>query len=102
MSKVNTVEAAMRLISEATKETLPSQQVRCLLCVMSKGEYPLEELGRAVGVGQTSCVRAVQALGTADGFGLLSTAPDPDYPRRYIVQLTTKGKALRAKIEAIA
>jgi DNA-binding MarR family transcriptional regulator len=57
----------------------------------------LSDLAQELGVDVSTVSRQVQAL---EQKGLVSREPDPDDGRAVLLQLTRKGKAVRAKMQA--
>lgn len=83
---------------------LPVQHITAFLLVAQRGEMPMADLEKGMGLAQSSISRAVAKLGKGysprePGFGLIEAEEDPYERRRKIIRLTPRGRELVKEIE---
>lgn len=105
---LDTTLEVLDIVAEyAGNKTLPLQQIKILLHVVSSGEVPMGDLVGMAGVEQSSISRNVALLGVGiplekkKGAGLITAAEDPLYRRRKLVSLTARGEMMRRDLLAI-
>jgi DNA-binding MarR family transcriptional regulator len=74
-----------------------------LLCIALRPGITMQELGREIGVSQSSTSRNAQTLGQwhragKPGYGVIETVEDPRDTRRKIMFLTAKGRDVIGKV----
>ena len=89
-------------------QEMPIQQLRVYVEVALRDPEPtpMSELSIAVGIAQSSASRNVAALSNWNrhhnkGHDLLRAYEDPMNRRRKLVELTPKGRALKARLEKL-
>jgi DNA-binding MarR family transcriptional regulator len=89
-------------------DDMPAQQLLCLLAIARHPGITAEQLGREVGVNQSSVSRNTMALSEwhrvgKPGAGYIERVEDPVERRRFIFFLTPKGKSVIKKaLEAVS
>jgi DNA-binding MarR family transcriptional regulator len=88
-------------------DDMPAQQFLCFLAIARHPGITAEQLGREVGINQSSVSRNTMALSEwhrvgKPGAGYIERVEDPVERRRFIFFLTSKGKAVMKKaLEAL-
>lgn len=82
----------------------PLHFAQLYLEVARRGQCTFAELEEALNLTNGSVSRTVSALGEVNrsggqGYQLLEILKDPDQPRRYLVRLSPKGKALLRQLK---
>lgn len=85
---------------------LPLHHAQLLVEVARNEPCTFAELGEALGITNGSVSRSVSALGEVNrrgdlGYRLLQTAKDPREPRRFLVSLSPRGRALLRQLESL-
>lgn len=86
---------------------VPLHHLRLVLeVVMRGGRCTYQQLQETLDLTNSSVSRTVNALGSEHrngkpGLGLLTTYPDPDEGRRFVVTLTPKGTAFLRQLQTI-
>ena len=105
MSLMKTMGQAVRLIEaiRAAGELMPLQTAHTFLCVLQRPGMTMAELGKLVGLSQSSISRNVASLGEwhrlgKPGYKLVETVQDRDDPRKLRVYPSAKGRTIGAQI----
>jgi DNA-binding MarR family transcriptional regulator len=82
---------------------IPIQMAHAFLCVAHRPGMTLQDLGKELGVSQSSTSRNAQTLGAwhrtgKPGYGVIETVDDPRDTRRKIMFLTPKGRDVIGKV----
>lgn len=107
MSGLHIIIEVLHHFSNLDQE-MPIQQLRVYVEVALRDPEPtpMSELSVAIGIAQSSASRNVAALSNwnrhrSKGHDLLRAYEDPFNRRRKLVELTPKGKALKARLERL-
>jgi DNA-binding MarR family transcriptional regulator len=100
------LERALAAFSVLSPTSLPLHHVEVFLHVAQYGPCSYEALEEALDLSNSTVSRTVHALGDQhrkgyDGHGLLDLKRDPQEGRRFVVSLTSKGKALLRQLEGL-
>lgn len=100
------LERALAAFSVLSPTSLPLHHVQVFLYVARHGRCSYEMLEEALDLNNSTVSRTVHSLGEKhrkgyDGHGLLGLSRDPEEGRRYMVSLTSKGKALLRQLEGL-
>jgi len=103
LRQLDTALAAFAVLSPTH---LPIHFVQIFLAVGEKGQCTFQELMEDLNLTNSAISRSVQALGEthrkgSPGFDLVETFKDPAEGRRFLVRLSTKGKALYRQLQSI-
>lgn len=87
---------------ELDRGDLPSQTIVCFCHIAMRNEMPMNDLIDLMDVSNAAVSRNVNMLGIGTprepGLGLVDAYEDPEFRRRKLVKLTTKGAKLRDKV----
>lgn len=95
---------ALNAFAALDPTVFPLHHAQIIVEVARRGHCTFAELEEALTLTNGSVSRSVAALSEVNRFGgkgynLLETPKDPDEPRRYRVQLSTKGKAFVRQLQ---
>lgn len=86
---------------------MPISRLRVFLFIAQRKDVLVRDLTAATGMKQSTVARTLAILadkpqrGNHVGLGWISMAPDPEDPRRLLLNLTSKGKKVVADIEEL-
>jgi DNA-binding MarR family transcriptional regulator len=92
-------------VLRTNSDDMPIQQLQTILAIALRPGMTMEELGREVGMSQSSCSRNVAALSKwhrlrKPGADMIEAIEDPRERRRKIIYLTTRGRtAVKRSLE---
>lgn len=104
--RLRELEGALAAFAVLSPHAFPLHHAQLLLVVAREGPCTYQALMDALALTNGTISRAVAALGTEHwrgypGHGLLEAYRDPGEGRRFLVRLTTKGRALVRQLEGI-
>lgn len=93
-------------------KNMPVQRMGMLLAIALEKRITMGELAKKLKISQSTVWRNVAILSDkgwtsntnvkpTNGLGLISIRTDPDFPRRKIISLTSKGKRLAEEISQV-
>jgi DNA-binding MarR family transcriptional regulator len=86
---------------------MPISRLRVFLFVAQRSDTLVRDLTKVTGMNQSTVARTLAILGDKpqrgglDGLGWIIMTPDPDDPRRVLINVTPKGKRVLAEIEEL-
>lgn len=98
--------AALAAFSVLEPTALPLHHVQVFLVVAQEEPILYEGIERILGLSNASVSRTVNALSDVhrtgrEGLRLLKTEKDPDERRRYLISLSSRGRALLRQIKSL-
>lgn len=87
---------------------MPISRLRVFLYIAQRKDTLVRDLVKVTGMSQSTMSRTLSILadkpqrGEQNGLGWVDMSPDPDDPRRVLVNLTAKGQKVLAEIEELA
>ena len=99
-------EAALAAFSVLDPTQLPLHHVQVFLFIAARGSCSYREIEEALNLSNASVSRTINALAEVhrtgrEGHQLLAIHKDPEEGRRYLVSLSSRGKALLRQLERI-
>lgn len=99
------LERALDLFAGMDPTHFPIHFAQVFLVIAANEPCTLKTIEDTLSLSNSAVSRTVHALGLEHrkgrpGFGLVTVEQDPSEGRRFIVMLTTKGKALKRQLEA--
>jgi DNA-binding MarR family transcriptional regulator len=100
------LERALDVFASLDPTHLPIHFAQVFLVVAESEPCTLRLIEQRLDLSNSAVSRTINALGPMnrkghEGFGLVQVVRDPAEGRRFLVQLTPKGKALRRQIEGL-
>jgi DNA-binding MarR family transcriptional regulator len=97
---------ALDLFAVLDPTHLPAHFIQVFLVVAQDGPCTIRHVEEQLNLSNSAVSRTVQALGFINrrgqqGFNLLTVERDPEEGRRFLVMLTSRGRALYRQIEAL-
>jgi DNA-binding MarR family transcriptional regulator len=97
---------ALDLFAVLDPTHLPAHFIQVFLVVAQDGPCTIRHVEERLTLSNSAVSRTVQALGSINrkgqsGFNLLTVERDPDEGRRFLVMLTSRGRALYRQIESL-
>ena len=103
---LNQLEKSLAVFASLDPTHLPTHFAQVFLVVAQEEPCTLRKIEERLDLSNSAASRTINALGAVnrkghEGFGLVTVTRDPKEGRRFIVQLTPKGKALRRQLTGI-
>jgi hypothetical protein len=100
------LQAALAAFSVLDPTQLPLHHVQLFLLVATRGSCTYKEIEEALSLSNASVSRTINALAEVhrtgrEGHQLLTLHKDPEEGRRYLVSLSSRGKAMLRQLERI-
>ena len=108
MAKLN-AKTVSRLVSYLMQvdPDMPISRLRVFLYVAQRSDALVRDLVKTTGLNQSTVARTLAILGEkpqrggAEGLGWVVMSPDPDDPRRVLINITSKGQKVLSEIEEL-